>query len=80
MRQRDQLSQRINEQHEQLKEEQEKSERLLLNILPGPIAQRLKQQHSIIADGFADVTVMFADIINFTRLSEEMSPRLMVGY
>src|SRR5262249_32813884 len=51
----------------------------LLNILPGPIAQRLKQQHNIIADGFADVTVMFADIVNFTRLSEEMSPRLMVG-
>jgi adenylate cyclase len=80
VRQRDFLSQRINEQHEQLKEEQEKSERLLLNILPGPIAERLKEQHSIIADGFADVTVMFADIINFTQLSAEMSPRLMVGY
>jgi class 3 adenylate cyclase len=79
VRQRDKLQERINEQHRQLKEEQEKSERLLLNILPGPIASRLKQQHSIIADGFADVTVMFADIINFTRLSEEMSPRLMVG-
>jgi class 3 adenylate cyclase len=79
VRQRDKLAQRINEQHELLKEEQEKSERLLLNILPGPIAQRLKQQHSIIADGFADVTVMFADIVNFTRLSEEMSPRLIVG-
>jgi class 3 adenylate cyclase len=79
VRQRDQLAARIAEQHELLKEEQEKSERLLLNILPGPIAQRLKQQQNIIADGFADVTVMFADIINFTRLSEEMSPRLMVG-
>jgi adenylate cyclase len=79
VRQRDQLATRITEQNELLKDEQEKSERLLLNILPGPIAQRLKQQHSIIADGFADVTVMFADIINFTRLSEEMSPRLMVG-
>ena len=69
----------LGEQHELLKEEQEKSERLLLNILPGPIAHRLKQQQSTIADGFADVTVMFADIINFTRLSEEMSPRLMVA-
>jgi class 3 adenylate cyclase len=77
--QRDKLAERITEQNLQLKDEQEKSERLLLNILPGPIAQRLKQQSSIIADGFADVTVMFADIINFTRLSEEMSPRLMVG-
>src|SRR5687767_2390442 len=79
VRQRDKLSEQVGKQHQELKEEQEKSERLLLNILPGPIAQRLKQQHSIIADGFADVTVMFADIINFTRLSEEMSPRLMVG-
>jgi class 3 adenylate cyclase len=79
IRQRDKLSARINEQHEQLKEEQEKSERLLLNVLPAPIAHRLKQQQSTIADGFADVTVMFADIINFTRLSEEMSPRLMVA-
>jgi len=79
VRERDRLAEQVGKQHQELKEEQEKSERLLLNILPGPIAQRLKQQHSIIADGFADVTVMFADIINFTRLSEEMSPRLMVG-
>ena len=79
IRQRDKLAARIGEQHELLKEEQEKSERLLLNILPGPIAHRLKQQQSTIADGFADVTVMFADIIDFTRLSEEMSPRLMVA-
>jgi adenylate cyclase len=76
--QRDKLAERVSEQHELLKEEQEKSERLLLNILPGPIARRLKEHHSIIADGFADVTVMFADIIDFTRLSEEMSPRLVV--
>jgi len=79
VRERDKLARRITEQNEELKVEQEKSERLLLNILPGPIAQRLKQQHSIIADGFADVTVMFADIVNFTRLAEEMSPRLVVG-
>jgi hypothetical protein len=74
VRQRDGLAARISEQHEQLKEEQEKSERLLLNILPGPIAQRLKQQHSVIADGFADVTVMFADIINFTRCRRRCRP------
>ena len=61
-----------------LQAEQAKSERLLLNILPGPIAQRLKEQHTTIADGFSDVTVMFADIINFTRLSEEMPPKFMV--
>ena len=58
--------------------EQEKSESLLLNILPAPIARRLKDSQDIIADGFADVTVMFADIIDFTRLSEELPPRAMV--
>jgi class 3 adenylate cyclase len=76
--QRDKLQARIDEQYKLLQAEQEKSERLLLNILPGPIAQRLKEQHTTIADGFSDVTVMFADIINFTRLSEEMPPKFMV--
>jgi class 3 adenylate cyclase len=77
--QRDKLQSRIDEQFKLLQAEQEKSERLLLNILPGPIAQRLKEQHATIADGFSDVTVMFADIINFTRLSEEMPPKFMVA-
>ena len=76
--QRDKLQARLDEQFKLLQEEQGKSERLLLNILPGPIAQRLKEQHTTIADGFSDVTVMFADIINFTRLSEEMPPKFMV--
>ncbi|HUF81829.1 MAG TPA: adenylate/guanylate cyclase domain-containing protein [Burkholderiales bacterium] len=78
VRQRDKLSERLDAQHELLKKEQAKSERLLLNILPGPIATRLKNEHITIADGFADVTVMFADIINFTRLAEEMPPKFMV--
>jgi len=78
VRQRDKLQARVDEQYKLLQEEQEKSERLLLNILPGPIAERLKAQQTTIADGFADVTVMFADIINFTRLAEEMPPKFMV--
>jgi len=78
LKQRDRLQARVDEQYKLLQAEQEKSERLLLNILPGPIAQRLKEQHTTIADGFSDVTVMFADIINFTRLSEEMPPKFMV--
>lgn len=61
--------------HGLLQAEQERSERLLLNILPGPIAERLKQDQGTIADGFADVTVMFADIVNFTTMAEGMSPQ-----
>ena len=79
VRQRDRLQGRLEESHRQLQEEQVKSERLLLNILPGPIAERLKADETPIADGFADVTVMFADIVNFTRLAEEMPPRLVVN-
>ena len=61
--------------HRLLQEEQERSERLLLNILPGPVAERLKHDNQTIADGFSDVTVMFVDIVNFTRLAEGMTPQ-----
>jgi class 3 adenylate cyclase len=65
---------RLIEAHRLLQAEQERSERLLLNILPGSIAERLKKSNQTIADGFADVTVMFADIVNFTQVAEGMSP------
>ncbi len=65
----------LEETHRLLQDEQDRSERLLLNILPGPIAERLKRDNQTIADGFADVTVMFVDIVNFTRLAEGMSPQ-----
>ncbi len=60
--------------HQQIKIEQERSEKLLLNILPGSIADRLRNSDKTIADGFADVTVMFADIVNFTQVAANMSP------
>ena len=50
------------------------NERLLLNILPEPIAQRLRDGEPLIADRFDDVTLLFADIVEFTRLSATMSP------
>jgi adenylate cyclase len=52
-----------------LEREQEKSEKLLLNILPEAIAQQLKQDQRTIAESFTEVTVLFADIVGFTRLS-----------
>jgi class 3 adenylate cyclase len=64
----------LEEAHLQIVIEQERSEKLLLNILPGPIADRLKNSDKTIADGFADVTVMFADIVNFTQVAANMSP------
>jgi adenylate cyclase len=65
---------RLKEAHEQLLTEQDRSERLLLNILPAPIALRLKNSEETIADGFADASVMFADIVNFTQVASKMSP------
>ena len=61
-----------------LAEEHARSERLLLNILPAPIAERLKVSDGIIADGFHAVTVLFADIVGFTPLAETMSPNEVV--
>lgn len=62
-----------------LREEQKKSEKLLLNILPQPIAERLKQKQSCIADGFKEVTILFADIVGFTQLSARVSPEKLVN-
>jgi class 3 adenylate cyclase len=58
--------------------EREKSERLLLNVLPAPIAARLKQTDGVIADAFGEVTVLFADLVDFTRRSERIAPEQVV--
>jgi class 3 adenylate cyclase len=55
------------------------NERLLLNILPEPIADRLRRGEQLIADRFEDVTLLFADIVEFTRMSSGMSPDELVG-
>ncbi|MBU0688671.1 MAG: adenylate/guanylate cyclase domain-containing protein [Gammaproteobacteria bacterium] len=73
------IKHQLDEQHALLAEEQKKSERVLFNVLPSSIAERLKRNEGLIADGYADVTVMFADLVNFTQLTEQMSPEQMVG-
>jgi len=59
---------------EQINQERQKADKLLLNILPEPVSERLKQGQEIIADGFEAATVLFADIVDFTRLSSQLSP------
>jgi class 3 adenylate cyclase len=64
--------------HRLLLAEQERSEGLLLNVLPAPIADRLKQGEEVIADRFPEVTVLFADLVDFTASSDRSSPERVV--
>jgi class 3 adenylate cyclase len=64
--------------YQTLAAERERSERLLLNILPRAIAERLKQDNHIIADQFPEATVLFADIVGFTQLSSQISATELV--
>ena len=64
--------------NQKLAEAKEKSEGLLLNVLPETIARRLKEGDSAISDGFTEVTILFADIVDFTALSSQMSPTQLV--
>jgi len=72
--------------YDQVVAEQKVSERLLLNVLPHSIAERLKGRPEVIADSFteviadsfAEVTVLFADIVEFTKFSEGVSPEVLV--
>jgi adenylate cyclase len=62
-----------------LRAEQEKSERLLLNVLPSPIAERLKAATETIADHFDAASMLFADVVDFTPLAQRLAPAEMVG-
>jgi class 3 adenylate cyclase len=69
----------IRAQFEQLTAEKQRSEALLRNVLPAAIAERLKVEGRPIADGFQDVSVLFADIVGFTRLSARLTPAALVS-
>ncbi len=60
--------------------EKEKAEQLLLNILPPSVAQRFKDDQSLFAEGFDSVTVLFADIVGFTRFTAQLPPDAVVRF
>jgi adenylate cyclase len=64
---------------EALRCQKAQSERLLRNILPAVIAERLKQEPTTIADSFDEVTVLFADLVNFTQMASKISPTELVS-
>ena len=59
--------------------EHEKSERVLFNVLPEAIAQRLKEDEGPIAEAFPAATIVFVDLVDFTNLSSSLDPRRLVG-
>jgi class 3 adenylate cyclase len=63
---------------DELRRQRLNSERLLLNVLPQVIAERLKRGQKIIADSFTEATVLFADLVDFTKLSTSISPTELV--
>ena len=69
----------VRRQAEDLRHKNEENERLLLNVLPAPIAARLKQGEQVIADGFREATVLFADMVGFTPLSARVSSQELVS-
>lgn len=72
------LEHRIDVRTRELEEERDRSEELLLSILPSPIARRLEDGEELIADYFGEATVLFADIVGFTQLSSRLKPSKVV--
>ncbi len=73
------MAESIEKNVQTIAEKNKENETLLLNILPGPIAERLKSGETTIADHFSEVTVLFADIVGFTTMSQTLEPTEIVS-
>lgn len=69
----------LDQAYSMLNAERDRAERLLLNVLPEEVANRLKSGEATIADSFTEVTVLFADIVGFTSLASRVSPERLVN-
>jgi guanylate cyclase len=78
--QREEAMRALNWEHMQLVHEQDRSERLLLSILPKPVAERLKTDPTSTAEAHPNVTVLFVDIVDFTRLSAGLRAEVLVTW
>jgi adenylate cyclase len=76
---RRQSNRALRHQNVAIDEERQRSDKLLLNVLPAVIAERIKHGETTIAERFSDATVLFADIVGFTQLSATVSPENLVG-
>jgi class 3 adenylate cyclase len=74
----EQLEEKVRLRTKELNEEKEKSERLLLNILPEEIADELKQRGKVQPRRFDDVSMIFLDIVEFTKIAEQIPPEQLI--
>lgn len=69
----------LSEKNKMIRAEQERSEKLLLNILPALVAEELKKQGKTSARYFDDVSVLFADFVGFSNIAEKLTPQQLVN-
>lgn len=72
-------SKEIEKQREELKSDKEKIDKLLLNILPEPVAREIKDQGYVKPVFYDSVTIVFTDFVGFTRIAEKLTPDQLVG-
>ncbi len=70
---------KLGEQKLEIEAEQERSERLLLNILPAPVAQELKDKGTTTPRRFESVSILFSDFVGFTRIAAERTPEQIIA-
>lgn len=70
---------RLRRAMQEIETERQKSDRLLQNVLPAPIAEQLKRTGTVAPQVYPDVTVLFSDMVDFTRHSQTLTPDLLIA-
>ena len=78
MQENEETRKSIEDAFETIALEQNRAEKLLLNILPESVAEELKSQKKVIAQSAREVTILFADIVGFTNLAESRQPHQVI--